>query len=84
MTKKDAATLEILKTKTKSFPVALSPSTWYKLLVRVEGDAIIVTIDDKEVGRFASEGFSHATKTKPAIVVPGKYVHIDNVEIRAP
>jgi len=84
MEKKDAATLELLKTKTKSFPVELSPSTWYKLLVRVEGDSIIVTIEDKEIGRFASEGFAHATKTKPAIVVPGKYIHIDHVVIRAP
>jgi hypothetical protein len=84
MKEKDKATSDMLKTKIANFPVQLSENTWYKLVVRCENDTMIVIIDDKEIGRFASEGIAHETKNKPALVVSGIATHFDNVVFRTP
>lgn len=84
MKTKDAATLELLKTKAKTFPVSLDQGTWYKLFIHIEGDTITVSINDKEVGRFSSEGFAHPEKNKPAIVVSKQFMQFDDFSVRLP
>ena len=53
---------EVLKTKSKVFPHALEKGTWHHLLVTILGDTISVSIDQKPVASFSSEGFAHSPK----------------------
>lgn len=71
---------ELLKTKTKRFPLKLETGKWYDLLVNVEGDRLTVSIDGKKVGSFASEGMAHPTKRLLRLAVPRKAV-VDDVKI---
>jgi hypothetical protein len=74
---------DLLKTKSADFPVKLEPKTWYTVTVETTDDRMRVLIDGKAIGELTSEGFAHATKDKPALVVPGKFIHFDDVDIRA-
>lgn len=71
---------QMLKTKTKRFPLKLETGKWYDLLVDVEGDTLTVSIDGKQVGSFSSEGMAHPTKRLLRLAVPRKAV-VDDVKI---
>lgn len=73
---------KLLKTKSKVFPAKLKTGQWYKLVVKIKGDEVEVTIDGKPAGTFRSEGFAHPTKKMLRLSVP-KAAVIDDVKIFA-
>ncbi len=75
-----AAQKAILKAKEVRIPHKLQTQKWYDLLVKVEGDSLMVSIDGKPVGSFQSEGISHPTKRMLRLAVPRNAV-VDDVRI---
>ncbi|MCB1066263.1 MAG: hypothetical protein KDN20_25515 [Verrucomicrobiae bacterium] len=69
-----------IASKKTGFPVKLDAGKWYDLLVQIKGDTVLVSIDGKEVGSFASEGFAHPTKRLLRLSVPKSAV-VDDVKI---
>jgi hypothetical protein len=70
----------LLKEKEVKFPHKLKTGRWYELLVKVEDDSLMVSIDDKLVGSFRSEGIAHPTKRLLRLAVPRNAV-VDDVRI---
>jgi hypothetical protein len=70
----------LLRSKTRSFPLALKPGEWHTLLVVVDGDIMRATIDDKPVGDFRSPGIAHPTKRMLTLAV-NKSAWIDDVKV---
>ena len=70
----------MLKAKEKIFPLAISVGEWHTLIVIVKGDTLSASVDDKVVGSFSSEGFSHPTKRVLRLSVPRTIV-IDDVKL---
>jgi hypothetical protein len=66
--------------KKKVFPVKTAAGKWHDLVVRIQGDTVSVSIDGKEAGAFASEGFAHPTKKMLRLSVPHDAV-VDDVKI---
>ena len=60
---------EALKGKQKKVKVNLDTGKWYDLLVQIQGDTLLVSIDGEEVGSFSSEGIAHPHQTHPS---PGR------------
>ncbi len=79
-TKLTAEQTAMLKTKEKSFPLSISVGEWHTLIVTVKGDTISASVDDKIVGSFSSEGFSHPTKRLLRLSVPRNVV-VDDVKL---
>lgn len=73
---------ERMKNTKQVIPVKTETRKWYTLDVRISGDKIVVKIDGKEVGSFASQGFAHPTKRMLRLSVPKKAV-VDDVKIFA-
>lgn len=71
---------KMLKTKTKRIPNTLEAAKWHKLVVTIKGDTMSVTINDKEIGSFSSEGIAHPTKRMLRVAVPKKAI-IDDLKI---
>ncbi len=71
---------KLLKTKNKRFPNKLKTGKWYKLRVQISGNTLTVSIDDKKVGSFSSEGIAHPTKRMLRLAVPKNAV-VDEVKI---
>ena len=72
----------LLKNKTKRFPNPLEAGKWHSLSVLIMGDTMSVTINEKEVGSFSSEGIAHPTKRLLRVAVPKKAI-IDDLKIYA-
>jgi hypothetical protein len=72
--------LDLLKSKTKSFPLDLRAGEWHTLLVVVEGDVMRGTIDDKPIGAFKSAGIAHPTKRMLTLAV-NKSAWVDDVKV---
>jgi hypothetical protein len=72
--------LELLKSKTKSFPLALKAGEWHTLLVVVKGDVLRGTIDDKAIGEFKSPGFAHPTK-RTLVLGVNQMAWVDDVKV---
>jgi hypothetical protein len=72
--------LELLKSKTKAFPLDLAAGEWHTLLVVVEGEVLRATVDDKLVGEFKSAGFGHPTKRVLALGV-NQSAWVDDVKV---
>lgn len=72
--------LELLKTKTRRFPVDLSPGEWHTLLVVVDGNVLRATIDNKPIGEFKSPGIGHPTKRMITLAV-NKSAWVDDVKV---
>ncbi|MDB4754705.1 hypothetical protein OAF84_05430, partial [Akkermansiaceae bacterium] len=72
----------LLKNKTKRFPNPLEAGKWHTLGVLIMGDTMSVTINEKEVGSFSSEGIAHPTKRLLRVAVPKKAI-IDDLKIYA-
>ena len=68
--------------KSKTFKVNLTPDKWHSLSVRINGDTMQVTIDDKPVGTFSSPGIAHPTKRRLRLAV-NRSAWIDDVTIRS-
>jgi hypothetical protein len=71
---------KMLKTKTLTTPCTLEAGKWYDLLVTVEHDTIILSIDGEVLSRFQSEGIAHPTKRLLRLAVPENAV-VDDVKI---
>ena len=71
---------KMLKTKSKRIPNKLEAAKWHKLVVTIKGDTMSVSINDKEVGSFSSEGIAHPTKRMLRVAVPKKAI-IDDLKI---
>lgn len=71
---------KLLKTKTKRFPNKLEADKWHNLVVTIKGDTMTVTINEKEIGKFFSEGIAHPTKRMLRVSVPKKAI-IDDLKI---
>lgn len=54
---------EYLKTKTVTFPTAVSLQDWHTIVARTKADEVEVSLDGKVVGTFKSEGIAHETKS---------------------
>ncbi len=80
--KLDQETQEMLKKKTSRNPVDLDPKAWHDLVIRIEGDALEVSVDGKKVGRLQSEGIAHKTKSNMNITTVKREVHYDRFAIR--
>lgn len=80
----DEATKALLKTKEKTVPVSVAEKTTHQLVVRLEGNTLTASIDGREVGSFAGEGFSHATKDRVCLWTMKNSVHFDDVVVRVP
>ncbi len=72
---------EIAKT-VKRFPTNIAIAKWHSLSVTVSGDTVSAVVDGKEIGKFSSPGFSHATKRMLRLSVPHAAV-VDDVKIWA-
>ncbi len=72
--------LALIASKKKVFPVKTAAGKWHDLVVRIQGDTVSVSIDGKDVGAFASEGFAHPTKKMLRLSVPHDAV-VDDVKI---
>jgi hypothetical protein len=70
----------LLKTKTKSFPLALKAEAWHTLRVEVAGDTMRASVDGVAVGEFSSEGIAHPTKRMITLAV-NKSAVIDDVKV---
>ena len=70
----------MLKTKKKSVPHNIERGAWHDLLVHVDGDKLVVVVNDREVGSFRSDGFAHPTKGLLRLLVPG-HAYIDDIKI---
>jgi len=79
----DAATEEMLKTKTASFPLDLDREKWHTLLVQTKGDEVIVSVNGYEVGKLKSEGLAHPTKSVVSLTTNINDVHYDDFAIRS-
>lgn len=87
--KKKAGTLDdkakaILKATQKNIPFKFQKGKWYNLVIRIQGDAMQVSVDGKVAGYFQSEGIAHASKNKPAIVVAKQAMHFDDLVFKTP
>jgi hypothetical protein len=71
---------QALKGKEKAVAHSLEVGKWHDLLVKVEGDQLVVRINDQEVGRHTSPGIGHATKRLLRLAVPRNAV-VDDVKI---
>lgn len=71
---------KLLVGKTKQFKHKLETDAWHSLVVRIAGDTVSVSIDGKDVGSFASEGFAHPTKRMLRLSVPRQAV-VDDLQI---
>ena len=69
-----------LAAKHKNFPNQLEVGRWYSLLVEISGDTLNVSIDDREIGSFQSEGIAHPTKRTLRLAVP-KSAIVDDLKI---
>jgi hypothetical protein len=74
---------DMLKTKTKNIPNALTLKDWHTLIARTKGDEIEVTIDGKLVGSFKSEGVAHDTKSLISLTTNQVDVEYDDFSIKA-
>ena len=79
----DAATEEMLKTKTATFPLDLDREKWHTLLVQTKGDEVIVSVNGYEVGKLKSEGLAHPTKSVVSLTTNINDVHYDDFAIRS-
>ncbi len=71
---------QLLKSKTRSFPIDLKADDWHSLLVVVEGDEMRATIDGHAIGSFKSEGMAHPTKRMITLAV-NKQAQVDDVKV---
>ena len=71
---------KLVASKTKNIPNEVSVGEWHDLLVEVTGDTATVSIDEKKVCDFTSEGFAHPTKRMLRLAVP-RNVIVDDVRI---
>ena len=74
----------LLASKNKSFPVTLALQDWHRLKVQTAVDSITVSIDDKPVGTFTSEGIAHDHKTLVSLTTNAVDVQYDDFAIKAP
>ncbi|MFK5924758.1 MAG: hypothetical protein QM496_21480 [Verrucomicrobiota bacterium] len=81
----DETTLEMLKTKKKTFDLDFegSKDQWHDLVVRSKNDLVTVIIDGKEVGSFQSEGLAHETKSTVSLLTYDSGIHYDDLEIKS-
>ncbi|WP_145197013.1 family 16 glycoside hydrolase [Thalassoglobus polymorphus] len=66
--------------KSKYFKVDLKANQWHQLKVSIQGDVMSVTIDEKFVGKFQSNGIGHLTKSRLRLAV-GKSAWVDDVKV---
>lgn len=79
----DAATEEMLKTKTANLPLDLKREKWHTLLIQSKGDEVVVSVNGYELGKLKSEGLSHPTKSVVSLTTNINDVHYDDFVIRA-
>ncbi|MEM6886333.1 MAG: hypothetical protein AAF571_15025 [Verrucomicrobiota bacterium] len=72
--------IEMLESKKKRFKHRIKTGVWHDLLVEIEEDLVIASVDGEEVGRFRSEGFAHEDKALLRLLVPGN-IFIDDVKV---
>lgn len=72
----------MLATKAKNFPTTVSLQDWHTLVAQTKGDELIVSIDDKEVGRFKSAGIAHETKSLVSLTTNAVDVHYDDFSLK--
>ena len=72
--------VKLLQKKSRKFPNKLESGKWHKLIVRIYGNVMTVTINEKEVAKFSSTGIGHPTKKTLRLSVPKKAI-IDDVRI---
>lgn len=71
---------QALVNKEKKIPATLAVGEWHTLLVKISGDELSVTIDDRPVGSLKSPGIAHPTKKMLRLAVPRNAV-VDDVKI---
>ncbi|MEM8956074.1 MAG: hypothetical protein AAGD22_18115 [Verrucomicrobiota bacterium] len=69
-----------LKSTSKKFRHNTKIDKWHSLLIEIEDSQLTVTINNKTVGTFQSEGIAHDTKTLLRLSVPRQAV-VDDVKI---
>ena len=79
----DAATEEMLKTKTMNLPIDLKREKWHTLLIQSKGDEVVVSVNGYELGKLKSEGLAHPTKSVVSLTTNINDVHYDDFVIRA-
>jgi len=72
----------MLKTKSKKFKYKIEPSIWHSATIKIEGDTIAVTVDDKAIGKFSSSGIAHPTIRTLRLAVP-KQASVDDIKVYA-
>ncbi len=71
---------QALAGKTKNVPHATEIGKWHELQVKLDGDALSVTVDGKDAGSLRSPGIAHPTKRMLRFSVPRNAV-VDDVKI---
>lgn len=71
---------QLLKTKSKTFPLKLDANQWHQLLVVVKDDVMRVSINGKAAGEFKSEGIAHPTKRMITLAV-NKGAQVDDIKV---
>ncbi len=77
--------LDALLRRTKaSAAVSLKIDYWHKLRVRINGDFLSVSLDQKPVVKLTSPGIDHPTKTRFGMTVIGSKIDFDNLKVFSP
>ena len=78
----DQHALEKLLARTQaSGEVKLETRKWYKLRVRIKGEAMKVHLDGQLVAKLVSRGVDHPTKTQFGMTVNGSTIDFDNLRV---
>ena len=76
-TKADQA---LVATKQVTSKIKLEADAWHKLVVKIAGDKMTVSIDGMQVGEFSSEGIGHLSKSRIRLAVP-KQAWVDDMMV---
>ena len=72
---------QLLEGRNATFPVTLSPGTWYSMILETVDDAMRASIDGKPVAYLKSSGIAHPTKSKIEFGCAGKDGYFDDITI---
>ncbi len=72
----------MLKTKTMKFKHNIAPGVWHSATIKIQGDTIAVSVNQKSIGEFSSPGIAHPTKRVLRLAVP-KQAWVDDLKVYA-
>ena len=72
---------ETLRRTRVTAKVAIKQREWHKLRVRISGDMMTVSLNEKHIAELKSTGLAHPTKTQFGMTVNGSTIDYDNLRV---